>query len=49
MMLIIMVVKRKTHLTVKWNPVEIHGAGDLHSGKDVFKSLEAKKNYNYSL
>ena len=32
-----------THLAVKGNPVEIHGAGDLHSGKHVFKSLQAKK------
>ena len=46
-MLIIMVVKRRTHLTVKGNPVKIHGAGDLHSGKDVFKSLEAKKTTVY--
>ena len=38
-----------THLPVKGNPVEIHGAGDLHSGKDEFKSLEAKKDYNCSL
>ena len=31
-----------THLAVKGNPVEVHGARDLHSGKDAFKSLEAK-------
>ena len=37
-----------THLAVKGNPVEVHGTGDLHSGKDAFKSLEAKNN-NYSL
>ena len=32
-----------THLAVKGNPVEVHGTSDLHSGKDAFKSLEAKK------
>ena len=51
-MVMIMVMKKENNLvnnlTVKGNPVEVHGAGDLHSGKDAFKSLEAKNN-NYSL
>ena len=42
-----MVMKKENNLvnnlTVKGNPVEVHGAGDLHSGKHVFKSLQAKK------